>query len=130
MAPALAPALAGNGNGAQAERNSNDPSSWGKVAVTSHALRLRQEIQTLPRQIRLRMAVLSAGISPAFIFNARAKSLRNARLRLRCHSRLMAWRLLAQRLNKQHPYAAARRARAFAGVMLCQSPHNVVGQPT
>jgi preprotein translocase subunit SecA len=31
MAPALAPALAGNGNGMQAERNSNDPSSWGKV---------------------------------------------------------------------------------------------------
>jgi len=31
MAPALAPALAGNGNGAQTERNSNDPSSWGKV---------------------------------------------------------------------------------------------------
>jgi preprotein translocase subunit SecA len=31
MAPALAPALVGNGNGAQAERNSKDPSSWGKV---------------------------------------------------------------------------------------------------
>jgi preprotein translocase subunit SecA len=31
MAPALAPALAGNGNGAQMERNSNDPSRWGKV---------------------------------------------------------------------------------------------------
>jgi len=31
MAPALAPAFAGNGNGMQAERNSNDPSSWGKV---------------------------------------------------------------------------------------------------
>ena len=31
MAPALAPALVGNGNGAQPERNSNDPSSWGKV---------------------------------------------------------------------------------------------------
>jgi preprotein translocase subunit SecA len=31
MAPALAPALAGNGNGAQVQRNSNDPSSWGKV---------------------------------------------------------------------------------------------------
>ena len=31
MAPALAPALVGNGNGAEAERNSNDPSSWGKV---------------------------------------------------------------------------------------------------
>jgi preprotein translocase subunit SecA len=31
MAPALAPALAGNGNGAQTERNSNDPLSWGKV---------------------------------------------------------------------------------------------------
>jgi preprotein translocase subunit SecA len=31
MAPALAPALVGNGNGTQAERNSNDPSSWGKV---------------------------------------------------------------------------------------------------
>jgi len=31
MAPALAPALAGNGNGAESERNSNDPSSWGKV---------------------------------------------------------------------------------------------------
>jgi preprotein translocase subunit SecA len=31
MAPALAPAMAGNGNGAQTERNSNDPSSWGKV---------------------------------------------------------------------------------------------------
>ena len=31
MAPALAPALAGNGNGAQPERNANDPSSWGKV---------------------------------------------------------------------------------------------------
>ena len=31
MAPALAPALAGNGNGMQAERKSNDPSSWGKV---------------------------------------------------------------------------------------------------
>src|SRR6188768_1819910 len=31
MAPALAPALVGNGNGAQAERNANDPSTWGKV---------------------------------------------------------------------------------------------------
>ncbi len=31
MAPALAPALAGNGNGAQLERKPNDPSSWGKV---------------------------------------------------------------------------------------------------
>ena len=31
MAPALAPALAGNGNGAQMQRNSGDPSSWGKV---------------------------------------------------------------------------------------------------
>ena len=31
MAPALAPALVGNGNGAQMERNSNDPSRWGKV---------------------------------------------------------------------------------------------------
>jgi preprotein translocase subunit SecA len=31
MAPALAPALAGNGNGVEAERNSKDPSSWGKV---------------------------------------------------------------------------------------------------
>ena len=31
MAPALAPALVGNGNGAQAERKANDPSTWGKV---------------------------------------------------------------------------------------------------
>ena len=31
MAPALAPALVGNGNEAQAERKSSDPSSWGKV---------------------------------------------------------------------------------------------------
>jgi len=31
FAPALAPALVGNGNGAQAERNANDPSTWGKV---------------------------------------------------------------------------------------------------
>jgi preprotein translocase subunit SecA len=31
MAPALAPVLAGNGNGAQVQRNSGDPSSWGKV---------------------------------------------------------------------------------------------------
>jgi preprotein translocase subunit SecA len=33
MAPALAPALAGNGNsdGAQAERKPNDPTTWGKV---------------------------------------------------------------------------------------------------
>jgi preprotein translocase subunit SecA len=31
MAPALAPVLVGNGNGVEAERNSNDPSSWGKV---------------------------------------------------------------------------------------------------
>ena len=31
MAPALAPALVGNGNGAQPERNASDPSSWGKV---------------------------------------------------------------------------------------------------
>jgi preprotein translocase subunit SecA len=31
MAPALAPALAGIGNGAQVQRKSNDPSSWGKV---------------------------------------------------------------------------------------------------
>jgi preprotein translocase subunit SecA len=31
LAPALAPMLAGNGNGAQAERKSNDPASWGKV---------------------------------------------------------------------------------------------------
>jgi preprotein translocase subunit SecA len=27
----LAPALAGNGHGAQAERNPKDPTSWGKV---------------------------------------------------------------------------------------------------
>jgi preprotein translocase subunit SecA len=32
LAPALAPMLAGNGNGgAQAERNPNNPASWGKV---------------------------------------------------------------------------------------------------
>jgi preprotein translocase subunit SecA len=31
MAPALAPMLAGNGNGAQAERNPKDPATWGKV---------------------------------------------------------------------------------------------------
>ena len=31
MAPALAPMLAGNGNGAQTARNANDPTSWGKV---------------------------------------------------------------------------------------------------
>ena len=31
MAPALAPALVGNGNGTQAERSSKDPSTWGKV---------------------------------------------------------------------------------------------------
>src|SRR5512147_1163681 len=31
MAPALAPALVGNGNGAQAERKANDHSTWGKV---------------------------------------------------------------------------------------------------
>jgi preprotein translocase subunit SecA len=31
MAPALAPALVGNGNGAQADRKSNDRSTWGKV---------------------------------------------------------------------------------------------------
>ena len=31
MVPALAPMLAGNGNGAQVERNPNDPASWGKV---------------------------------------------------------------------------------------------------
>ena len=31
MAPALAPALVGNGNGTQVERNANDPSTWGKV---------------------------------------------------------------------------------------------------
>jgi preprotein translocase subunit SecA len=31
FAPAMAPALAGNGNGAQTARNPNDPSSWGKV---------------------------------------------------------------------------------------------------
>ncbi|HET7191250.1 MAG TPA: preprotein translocase subunit SecA [Pseudolabrys sp.] len=31
MAPALAPVLAGNGNGVQTQRNSGDPSSWGKV---------------------------------------------------------------------------------------------------
>jgi preprotein translocase subunit SecA len=31
MAPALAPMLVGNGNGAQAERNPKDPVSWGKV---------------------------------------------------------------------------------------------------
>ena len=31
MAPALAPALVGNGNGTQTERKPNDPSSWGKV---------------------------------------------------------------------------------------------------
>jgi preprotein translocase subunit SecA len=31
MAPALAPALAGNGNGMQADHKANDPSSWGKV---------------------------------------------------------------------------------------------------
>ena len=27
----LAPAMVGNGNGAQAERNPNDPTTWGKV---------------------------------------------------------------------------------------------------
>jgi preprotein translocase subunit SecA len=31
MAPALAPALVGNGNGTQTDRKSNDPSAWGKV---------------------------------------------------------------------------------------------------
>jgi len=31
MSPALAPALVGHGNGTQAERKPNDPSSWGKV---------------------------------------------------------------------------------------------------
>jgi preprotein translocase subunit SecA len=31
MAPALAPALVGNGNGTQVERKANDPSTWGKV---------------------------------------------------------------------------------------------------
>ena len=31
MAPALAPALVGNGNGVQPERKANDPSTWGKV---------------------------------------------------------------------------------------------------
>ena len=31
MAPALAPMLAGNGNGAQTARHANDPTSWGKV---------------------------------------------------------------------------------------------------
>jgi preprotein translocase subunit SecA len=31
MAPALAPALVGNGNGTQVERNANDPSTWGKI---------------------------------------------------------------------------------------------------
>ncbi|HET9717083.1 MAG TPA: preprotein translocase subunit SecA [Pseudolabrys sp.] len=31
MAPALAPALVGHGNAMQAERNSSDPSTWGKV---------------------------------------------------------------------------------------------------
>jgi len=31
LAPALAPALVGNGNGAQAQRKPSDPSSWGKV---------------------------------------------------------------------------------------------------
>jgi preprotein translocase subunit SecA len=31
VAPALAPALVGNGNGTQVERNANDPSTWGKV---------------------------------------------------------------------------------------------------
>jgi len=31
MAPAVAPALVGNGNGTQAERQTNDPSTWGKV---------------------------------------------------------------------------------------------------
>jgi preprotein translocase subunit SecA len=31
MAPALAPALVGNGNGAHADRKSNDRSTWGKV---------------------------------------------------------------------------------------------------
>jgi preprotein translocase subunit SecA len=31
LAPALAPALVGAGNGAQAARNPKDPQSWGKV---------------------------------------------------------------------------------------------------
>jgi len=31
LAPALAPMLVGNGNGAQAERNPKDPATWGKV---------------------------------------------------------------------------------------------------
>ena len=31
LAPALAPMLVGNGNGAQAERNPKDPTTWGKV---------------------------------------------------------------------------------------------------
>ena len=31
MSPALAPALVGNGNGAQSQRKATDPSSWGKV---------------------------------------------------------------------------------------------------
>ena len=31
LAPALAPMLAGAGNGTQAERNPKDPTTWGKI---------------------------------------------------------------------------------------------------
>ena len=53
----LAPALVGNGNGGTArsvERNASDPTTWGKVGRNEFLpLRLRQEVQTLPRALRV-----------------------------------------------------------------------------
>ena len=61
-------------------------------------------------------------------FNFCANFFRNARSRLRCHSRLMAARLLLQRsAMQQHPKPPARRARALAGIVLREAAGDVEG---
>ena len=50
----LAPAFAGNGNGTARDVNPKDPTTWGQGRPQrSVSLRLGQEIQALPRAIRL-----------------------------------------------------------------------------
>ena len=54
LALALAPMLAGNGNGAQTARNAERSDELGQGRPQRGVpLRLRQEVQALPRQVRV-----------------------------------------------------------------------------
>ena len=78
-------------------------------------LRLRQEVQALPRQIRL------SAVQPPYCVIAQppAECAVALEVPLAAHGVTLA---RATFRIEQHPYAAARRARAFAGIVLCQSP--------